>query len=98
MILSLLSEPIVHAHLTYGCKHSKVDNSWSMPSAKWKWFNLYVNFEFCEEKDHIYFKDMLIYKAKQFFMTRKNSKKNLQILEDAANDVQIGDIEHVIVF
>ena len=41
---------------------------------------------------------MLIYKAKQFFMTRKNSKKNLHILEDAANDVQIGDIEHVIVF
>ena len=22
-----------------GCKHGKVDNSWSMPSVKWKWFN-----------------------------------------------------------
>ena len=24
---------------TIGCKHGKVDNSWSMPSVKWMWFN-----------------------------------------------------------
>ena len=24
---------------TFGCKHGKVDNSWSLPSVKWKRFN-----------------------------------------------------------
>ena len=35
---------------------------------------LYINFEFCEEKNHRHFKNMLIYKAKLIMMT-----KNFQI-------------------
>ena len=31
---------------------------------------LYTNFEFCEEKNHKHLKDILIYKAKQFILTR----------------------------
>ena len=32
------------------CKHNIVDNSWSLHKFKWKWFNLYINFESCENK------------------------------------------------
>ena len=38
---------------------------------------------------------MLIYETKQSFMTKKNSKKNLHILEDVASGVQVGDIVQV---
>ena len=38
------------------------------------------------------FKKILIYKAKQFMMT-KNLRKGLNILEDDASGVQVGDIE-----
>ena len=31
-----------------GCKHSKVDNSWSLLRVKWNDPNLYTNFEFYE--------------------------------------------------
>ena len=30
---------------------------------------LYINFEFCEAKNHKYFKNTLIYKAKKFMLT-----------------------------
>ena len=36
---------------------------------------LYTNFEFCEEKNHIYLKNLMIYKAKQTTMTQKNPGK-----------------------
>ncbi len=39
----------------------------------------------------------MIYKAKQFMMT-KNLRKGLNILEDDASGVQVGDIEQVIVW
>ena len=57
---------------------------------------LYNNFEFCEEKYHRHFKNILIYKAKKI-RWQKDFKKNLHILEDGANGVQVGDIEQVIV-
>ena len=38
---------------------------------------------------------MLIYETKQSFMPKKNSKKNLHILEDVASGVQVGDIVQV---
>jgi hypothetical protein len=60
----------------YGCKHRNVDNSQSLPSDS----KLYTNFEFCEEKNHPHFKNLLIYKAKQIMMTKIISKKILQIL------------------
>ena len=53
----------------------------------------FTNFEFCEIKDHKHLqKKNLIYKAKQFVLT-KNLKKIQHILEDSAS----GDIEQVIV-
>ena len=55
------------------------------------------NYEFCEKKNHRHLKNISIYEAKHFLMTKKKSKKNLHILEDGANDVQVSDIEQVIV-
>jgi hypothetical protein len=57
---------------------------------------LYTNFEFCEEKKHRHLKKtILIYKAKQMTMTKKDSKESLHILEDGSSGVQVGDIEQV---
>ena len=58
---------------------------------------LCINFEFCEEKNHRHFKIILIYKAKQFMMTKTNPVKVYIYLEDGASGVQVGDIEQVIV-
>ena len=38
---------------------------------------LSTNFEFCEEKNHGHFKNILIYKAKQIMMTKKIQKKSI---------------------
>ena len=62
---------------------------WSTPNP-WLVFNesgskLYTNFEFCEEKNHRHFKNVLIYKSKQ----------SSHILEDSVSVVQVGDIEQV---
>ena len=35
----------------------------------------FTNFEFCEKKNHKHFKNTLIYKAKNFMLTKKISKK-----------------------
>jgi hypothetical protein len=56
--------------------------------------SLCTNFKFCEEKNHTHF---MMYKAKQFMMTKKNSKKSLHILEDTASGMQVGDTEQVVV-
>ena len=32
---------------------------------------LYINFEFCEEKNHRHYKEILIYKVKQIVMTKQ---------------------------
>jgi hypothetical protein len=37
---------------------------------------LYTYFEFCEEKNHKHFKNILIYKAKQIIMTKKIQEKS----------------------
>ena len=58
-------------------------------------FYLSTNFEFCEEKDNRHFKNILIYKAKQFMMAKRYPKKSLHILEDGVSGVQVGDIEQV---
>ena len=36
---------------------------------------LCTNFEFCEEINHRHFKNILIYKAKQFMMTKRIPRK-----------------------
>ena len=56
----------------------------------------YIDFAFCEEKNHRQLKNILIYKDKHFVMTKK-SNKSLHILEDGASGVQVGDIEQLIV-
>ena len=38
-------------------------------------------------------KNILIYKAQQFLLTRRKSKKSLHISEGGASGVQVGDIE-----
>ena len=55
---------------------------------------LYANYKFCEEKNHIHFKNIFIYRSNQVRRCKK-IKKNLYILEDAGNGVQVGDIEQV---
>ena len=39
----------------------------------------FTNFEICEEKNHTHMKDILIYKAKQFIMTKTNSNRIVYI-------------------
>jgi hypothetical protein len=51
---------------------------------------LYTNFEFCEGKNHKQLKNTLIYKAKQFTLTRRISRKAYIFLEDNASSVQEG--------
>ena len=58
--------------------------------------NFATTFEFCEGKNHRHLEKKMIYKAKQFMMT-KEFQKSLHILEDGARGVQVGDIEQVIV-
>ena len=58
-----------------GCKHGKVDNSWSMPMLSESDSILCTNFKFCEGKIYGHCKNILIYKAKQFMMTKGNSRK-----------------------
>jgi hypothetical protein len=48
---------------------------------------LHTNFEFCEGKNHKHLKNTLIYKAKQFVLTKKIPRKNLRILEDGASSL-----------
>ena len=54
------------------------------------------NLNFCEIKDLKYLFENLIYKAKQFMLTKK-SQKNLPILEDGASGCAICDIKEAIV-
>ena len=57
---------------------------------------LYTNFELCEERNHRHFKNMMVYKTKQIMVTKK-IQENLNILEDDASGVQVGDVEQVVV-
>ena len=50
---------------------------------------LYTNFEFCEGKKHKRLENTLIYKAKQFMLTKKISRKVYIFLEDNASSVQV---------
>jgi hypothetical protein len=58
--------------------------------------NYTLSLNFVKKKNHRHCKNISIYKAKQFMMTKK-SKKCPHILEDNASGVQVGDIEQVIV-
>ena len=53
----------------YGCKHGKVDNSWSGLSESNP--KLYTKFEFYEIEIYKHLESIWIYKAKQFMFTRK---------------------------
>ena len=55
---------------------------------------LYINFEFCEGKNHRHFIDL---QKQANYDDKENSKKILHILEDATSGVQVGDIEQVII-
>ena len=52
---------------------------------------LYTHFEFCEKKNHKHWKNILMYKAKQFM--KNKPQESLHILEDGASGVQVDDIE-----
>lgn len=49
------------------------------------------NFKFCEGINHNHFQNTLTCKTKQFKNDKMFCKENLQILEDGANGVQIGE-------
>lgn len=86
---SYLSDAYV---LSGGCKHGKVDNSWSLPSVQWKWFNfMYRLWVSWRKKIHRHFKFVDI--AKQFMMRKKNSEKIRHVFKDGASGVQVGDID-----
>ena len=98
-----VSKLITYYLYTSGCKHSKVDNPYPYLVFSECDSKLYTNFEFCEERNHIHFRNMIIYKAKKWWLNNNNNtiklqyNKSLHILEDDASGVQVGDIEQVIV-
>ena len=51
--------------------------------------SLYTNFEICEGKNNKHLKNMLIYKANQFMLTKKNFKKSVHLLEDCVSGAHI---------
>ena len=60
-----------------GCKHGKVNSSWSLPSAEWKWYEtIHYLLKFFEEKNYRNTKNILMYKAKKFMMTKKFQEKS----------------------
>ena len=59
---------------------------------------LYNNFEFCEGKNHRHCKKHINLQSQAVYDDKKNSKKNLHILENGASGVQVGDIEQMTVF
>ena len=52
-----------------GCKHGKVDNSWSCSSLSESDPKIYTNIEFNEIEIHKYLENICIYKAKQILFT-----------------------------
>jgi len=51
-------------YIGQGCKHGKVDNSWSMPQVQWKWFKtIHKIWILWRKTNHRHFKNMLIYKV-----------------------------------
>lgn len=57
----------------------------------------YIDFEFCEEKDHMHFKHILIYKALSSYVDKNNLKRIYLFLEDNASGCASGDIEQIII-
>ena len=51
-----------------------------------------LNLNFRKKTNHGNFENILIYKAKQYVITKK-FKKHLHILEDGASGVHVDDIE-----
>ena len=83
----------------YQCKRGKVDNSWFLLNVKWKWINfMYWLWILWRKKLIALFFNILIYKAKQFMMTKNIPRKVLNILEDNASGVWVGGIEQVNVY
>ena len=56
---------------------------------------LYTDFEFCKEENHRHYRNILIYKAKQFRMTKTIPRK--VYIFYGTSGVQLGDIEQAIV-
>ena len=52
---------------------------------------IYINFEFCEGKNHKHLENTMIYKAKQIISTNffSSKKQSLHILEDGASSMQV---------
>ena len=80
-----------------GCKHGKVDNSWSLLKFSEGDPKLYANFEFYKIEFPKHLENIWIYKAKPFMFTKNNFKQRICILEDGASGEQVGDIEKIIV-
>jgi hypothetical protein len=84
--------------IVLGCKHSKVDNSWSLPRDPCSSLSesdpkLYTNFEFHEIEIHRHLENIWIYKAERFMFTNFNFKQRICILQDGASGEQVGDIK-----
>ena len=74
-----------------GCKHNKVDNSWSLHKFKQNCLKLYTNFEFCQHKLLSFVDIFKTYnlQSQAIYVDKHYLNKSLHILES-------DDIEQVI--
>ena len=88
---------VIWSGFTLGCKHSKVDNSWSLHKFKWKWFgtipiltsNLLI-------KDHKHLKKNIDLQSQAIYVDKKIFKRSTY-LRGQYKWCASGDIEQVVV-
>ena len=75
--------------LVIGRKHGQLQSSITLHRSKWKWFKLYVNFEFCGGKNHLHSKKHIDLQSQVICVDKKFFKKSIHILEDNVSSVQV---------
>ena len=68
----------MHANYICGCKYGQVHNTITLHRLIDNVSKLYPNFEICVGENHKHLKNTLIYKAKQFMLTKIISRKVME--------------------
>ena len=79
-----------------GCKHGKVDNSWSLRMFKWKWLKKYQLQNNLKKRWYTFIEHLEL-QSQVICIDKNNAKKSLHILEEGASGYASGDIEYMIV-
>ena len=64
-----------------GCKHGKVDNSWSLLSFKWKWYKtIYTNIELYEIEIHKHLEKQMNLQSQAIYVHTKTISNNVYLV------------------